>query len=375
MDKMERARFAIVCENVFWTVMLGDMQIIPTPQVKLAATDGKSIFYNPEWVKTLPLREAIGVLIHEAYHPLSEHLLRRGSRNHERWNVAADLAINQMIIEDGWQLPKIALLDDRYKGMIAEAIYAQREEDRDDREKNGAEPDDFLDKQFKENELGDLIETPEMTAEERQQEVERIREKVATAANLAQQAGQMSGALERFVKEILYPPVSLAEVLEQFYAHVVPEGEEDWSRRDQRVSGYFEPTLRTERMAPVVIVGDTSGSVTDRDIQRCVGAIDVLMSTVSPEQIIVLWWDTELQHEETLETGDPIVLHPKGGGGTRMDKALDYISTNYEPEAVIMITDCETPWPKQETDYPLIVLSSSSKTSPIGLTITIENFS
>lgn len=375
MDIMQRAIYAIMCENVFWTVMLGDMPLVATDKVKTAATDGKHIFHNPKWSSKLTLRKAMGTCVHEGYHPMAEHLTRRGNRDFKEWNISGDLAINQMILEDKWELPDGALLDDNYKGMITEAIYDLRMKEREDRAKKGQDPDDDIRKKFDENELGDLIETPDMTEEQKQQEIERLREKVAMAATLAEQAGQMTGALDRFVKSILYPPPSLAEALEQYYAHAVPEDEEDWSRRDTRIDDFFEPSLSTERMGPVVILGDTSGSHTERDIERCVGAIDTVMSTVNPEQIIVIWWDTDLQHVEELEPGDPIVLHPKGGGGTRMDKALDYIGDNYEPEAVIMITDCETPWPKQEPDYPLIVLSTSSKTSPIGSTIRIKDFS
>lgn len=371
MDIIEKARYAIVCENVFWTVMMGETKFVQTDQVKTAATDGKSIFYNPDYVKGLTRLEAMGLIIHELYHPLSEHLWRRGNRDHKQWNIAADLSINPMILEDGWHLPKGALIDSQYAGKRAEIIYAMREQEKD---KNNIVGDDAMTQQFDDNELGDMIEAPEMSDEQKDQAIQEIRQRVAMAATMAEQAGQMEGALERLVKEILNPPVSLEEELERLYSNVVPEDDEDWSRRDSRIQDFYAPSYSTERMGPVVVIGDTSGSVTDRDIQRCVGAIDILMSTVNPEQIIVVWWDHGLQHIEVLEQGDPIVLHPKGGGGTRMDAALEYVSNNYTPEAVIMVTDCETPWPKQEPEYPLIVLSTSSRTSPIGSTIHIKDF-
>lgn len=372
MDMIERAKVTLTVEHVFWSCMLSELTLVPVTDIPTAATDGKSIFYNPEWFNKLSRDKAVGTLVHEISHPLSEHLFRRGNRNPKRWNIAADLSINPMIIEDGFKLPDGALFDKKYIGMRAEMIYEQREEERKQREQQGQPGDDHHDEQFGDGH-SDLIETP-MSDEEKAKLSDEIRQRVAKAAMLAEQAGQMTGGMARLVKEILYPPVSLAEALEQFYATAVPEGDEDWTRRDSRVEDYFEPTLNTERMGPVVVIGDTSGSVTDRDIQRCVGAIDILMQTVAPEQIIVLWWDTDLKRTEELETGDPIILHPEGGGGTRMDKALDYVGDNYEPEAVIMITDCETPWPKQEPDYPLIVLSTSKRTSPVGLTIPILDF-
>ena len=113
MDIMHRAITAIMCENVFWSVMLGDMPLVPDKRVKTAATDGKSIFYNPEYVAKLRLREAMGLCVHEGYHPLAGHFTRRGNRDFKQWNIAGDLANNQMILEDKWELPKGALVDDQ----------------------------------------------------------------------------------------------------------------------------------------------------------------------------------------------------------------------------------------------------------------------
>jgi hypothetical protein len=53
------------------------------------------------------LQERIAVLIHETRHILGLHMFRKGERDHQLFNVAADVAINQLIqnLPEGAQFP------------------------------------------------------------------------------------------------------------------------------------------------------------------------------------------------------------------------------------------------------------------------------
>jgi Putative metallopeptidase domain len=87
------------------------------------ATDGVSLFYNPEFVDTLNAAELAGVLAHEVMHPALQHHTRRGDRDPTRWNMACDYAINPILLDTGLTLPKDVLVDNRFRGMSAERIY------------------------------------------------------------------------------------------------------------------------------------------------------------------------------------------------------------------------------------------------------------
>ena len=72
------------------------------------ATDGKVIRYNDKGCSTLPLTDLCFVLQHEVLHKWGMHPRRSkelGASNHQLANIAADLAVNSLLIEQGESLP------------------------------------------------------------------------------------------------------------------------------------------------------------------------------------------------------------------------------------------------------------------------------
>ena len=87
------------------------------------ATDGVSLYYNPDFVETLNAATLAGTLAHEVMHPALHHHVRRSGRDPKRWNIACDYAINPLLVDAGLNLPEGVLLDNRFRGMSAEQIY------------------------------------------------------------------------------------------------------------------------------------------------------------------------------------------------------------------------------------------------------------
>jgi predicted metal-dependent peptidase len=103
------------------------------------ATDGVSLYFNPEFVDSLRSAELIGVLAHEVMHPALQHHTRRRGRNPKRWNMACDYAINPMLLDAGLTLPKGVLCEARFQGMSAEEIYnrLEAEEEQPSQDRDG----------------------------------------------------------------------------------------------------------------------------------------------------------------------------------------------------------------------------------------------
>src|SRR5579884_4288652 len=89
------------------------------------ATDGTRIVYNPAFVDELKPAELEGTLAHEVLHCALGHHCRRGNRDPGLWNEAADLAINPILIKNGFTLPSGALIDPAFTNLSAEEIYAR----------------------------------------------------------------------------------------------------------------------------------------------------------------------------------------------------------------------------------------------------------
>jgi predicted metal-dependent peptidase len=66
------------------------------------------MIYNPEFLASLPEHQVKGVLKHEFYHLIFEHVTNRKPDGvpHKTWNIAADLAINSHLVGE---LPELAV--------------------------------------------------------------------------------------------------------------------------------------------------------------------------------------------------------------------------------------------------------------------------
>jgi predicted metal-dependent peptidase len=104
--KIKTARGHLLADQPFFGSLIHDMDIIPASKangvdVETMATDCEAaIWYNPSFVDGLTLGEVKGVLCHEIMHKANGHHLRRGERDHTRWNEACDYAINPLILAD-----------------------------------------------------------------------------------------------------------------------------------------------------------------------------------------------------------------------------------------------------------------------------------
>ncbi len=72
--------------------------------IPTAGTDGKTIYYNPEYLEGLGRDEQTFIFAHEVCHIAFNHILRSEGKDLELWNIATDGVINQFLKKDGLKL-------------------------------------------------------------------------------------------------------------------------------------------------------------------------------------------------------------------------------------------------------------------------------
>ena len=125
--RIQKARTTLLLDHPFFGSLLFRLKGRENRSIATMATDGVSLYYNPEFVDTLNSATLAGVLAHEVMHPALQHHLRCSKRNPRRWNEACDYAINPLLLDAGLSLPDGILVDHRFRGMSAEQIYNLRE--------------------------------------------------------------------------------------------------------------------------------------------------------------------------------------------------------------------------------------------------------
>lgn len=99
----------------------GMVQRMDIPVAAVSAQMGE-IYINRRC--RLDLEEWKFVLAHEFLHAALRHDVRCGDRDPELWNVACDYVINSWLVEmKVGQPPEFGLLDEKFRGMSAEAVY------------------------------------------------------------------------------------------------------------------------------------------------------------------------------------------------------------------------------------------------------------
>jgi len=101
------------------------------PEVGTAATDGLRIMYNEKFMKSLITAERNFVFMHEVFHVLLMHTSRKKDRDPKLWNVAADIMVNDMLLNKLAAAMNEAGIPFKApaKGVFASVNYSQSIED------------------------------------------------------------------------------------------------------------------------------------------------------------------------------------------------------------------------------------------------------
>ncbi|MEH2418254.1 vWA domain-containing protein [Nostoc sp.] len=111
-------------KSPFFATLALFARFVPSQQLPTAATDGKDIFFNPEYLLSLPTTQQDGLLLHEVLHAALLHVPRRGVREAELWNIAADIVVNGIISQQSvFELPPGRLREPKLEHLSVEEIY------------------------------------------------------------------------------------------------------------------------------------------------------------------------------------------------------------------------------------------------------------
>jgi predicted metal-dependent peptidase len=354
------------------------------------ATDGVSLFYNPDFVETLNSATLAGTLAHEVMHPALHHHVRRSGRDPKRWNVACDFAINPLLVDAGLSLPDGVLIDNRFRGMSAEQIYnlLESETKQDsghedgDGEPGGEESKDETalggnsnspSAPVTEGGIGQVLDTP-APDEETPTIEEQAREwdvAVNQATTVARQAGKVPAGLNRALEGAAEASVDWRELLRRLWSDTTP-ADYSWMRPNRRHvwAGVYLPGVIREGVGEIAIAVDCSGSVNARQLRLFEAEVRSILEGQRPERVHVLYFDSEVQKVETYEAGQPVHLNPVGGGGTEFGPCFDWLDGHgILPQTLVFLTDLYGSFPPSAPAYPVLWASTGSQKAPFGAVI------
>jgi predicted metal-dependent peptidase len=392
--RIQKARTALLLDHPFFGALLFRLKGQECRSIATMATDGVSLYYNPEFVEALNSAELCGVLAHEVLHPGLHHHVRRSGRDPRRWNEACDYAINPLLLDDGLSLPEGVLVEDRFRGMSAEQIYnileteseQQTDGPNEGNHSNGDGPQDESATQSNLNGptapitdggIGQVLDAP-LPSEGPPTVEEQAREwnvAVNQAVTLAKQAGKLPVGMTRALRGAAEASVDWREMLRRLWSETTP-ADYSWMRPNRRHiwAGIYLPGVIREGIGEIAIAVDCSGSVNERQLRLFESEIRSILEGQRPQLVHVLYFDTIVHKVETYQAGESVCLSPVGGGGTEFGPCFDWLDDHgIQPQTLVFLTDLCGTFPTSAPPYPVIWASTELLQAPFGEVIPMHS--
>ena len=322
-------------DTAFYTAILFSLKQNITEEIPTAATDGRTLLINPAFFWDLPLNERITLLAHEVLHVALDHMHRRGNRNPELWNVAADYVINYCLVAANYKLPAGGLYDSQYANMTTEQVYALLDK-KSNQEQQKLISQCNIDVQYPEQakDPGNAVTQDEVT--------DIILRATTQAKAMGQSPGSIPGEIDINLQRTLNPPLPWKIILPRYLTEFSKDNY-TFKRPNRRfMPDFYLPTAHSEAICNLAICVDTSSSVEDHQFNDFITKIYEMQKMMKPKKISIMAFNTQFVSEQELdEYDDPFKkLKFKGRGGTRIQPAHEWIAKN-KPTVAIIFTDGE----------------------------------
>jgi len=327
-------------------------------EVQLAATNGKKIIFNPITYIQLPPSERDGVFLHELLHMALLHHLRRGVRDHYIFNIAADIVVNGMIVNEGnFKIPKYGIRDEDLEHLSVEEVYELIIKNKKKYTLNLVDLiNDEKDSENKDSKgKGDNLKTG-ISDLNTEAEIRNYWKQAINDAKLITKGSSEKSLPESFERnfgEVLEPEIDWKTKLWNFLVRTPT----DFGEFDRRLiySGLYLENLEGESINVFCCI-DTSGSISTYEISKFMREIKGIINAY-PNLNCRLWYaDHECYGPYNIDSMEN-VPKPKGGGGTDFEPFFKDITKkefNNNDGVCIYLTDGYGYFPEKEPDLPVL---------------------
>jgi predicted metal-dependent peptidase len=394
-EKLITARVGLLLKHPFFGNLATRMKLIDASDwCNTLATDGRNFYYNNGFVHKLTPKEAEFGFAHEVLHNVFDHMGRRDHRDPQLSNIAADYAANQILKDESiGVVPNFIKIfqDDKYRGLSYEEIYAIIEEKaiKIDISSLGELLDDHLDGDDDGNgggggEDGEDVDgsgkgRPRLTAEEKRQIREEMKEAVLAAAQSAG-AGRVPAGIRRMISDFTEPKMDWRQILRMNIQSIF-KSNFSFARpnRKSQHCGAILPGMMNEETIDVSVAIDMSGSISDVMAQDFISEVKGIMDEYKDFRLDLWCFDTQVYNYArfTPDAADDILSYEvKGGGGTDFDANYEFMKNeDIVPKKFIMFTDgypCGSWGDEDYCDSLFVIHGNQSIVAPFGQTAYYE---
>jgi len=327
---------------------------IPTAGVTVDKESGQFVlYYNPDFMGKLPDKQKLGVLKHEFYHLIFEHVTgRKPPEGLKRLdNICMDLAINSHLqgeLPEMCCMPGVGPFEWAPAGKSYEWYKAHWPEDDNGEGEgegeggSGGEPGEGGEPgSFDDHSRWDEVDgTTQEIAKERLKDAVK---KAAQEADKAGSWGSVGASTRQDIRDRITTKVDWRKVLRYFVKTTQRANKRSTVRRINKRFPYIHPGKKVQRTAKIAISIDQSGSVDNDMLAAFYSELDKLASLA---EFTVIPFDTDVAEDQVYvwKKGERRKAERVLCGGTCFDAPSRYVNErNFDGH--IVLTDLCAPKP------------------------------
>jgi predicted metal-dependent peptidase len=334
--------------------------------------------YAPTFLAKLTDSEARWVLVHEILHLVFHHCTVRNStdkRLHDLDNIAADLAINQLIPETGHIMrPRPEVITPyfpealSFPKLLSKEQYFQlliQKEDENNKSGGGKGKLDKNKGKGKSNkgdgkddpsnggngegneidEAGDLVDNHDGWSEAEAEIIDEIiRNKVDQMSRSSKTWGKVTGGIKEMILAAQRSQIAWWRLLREYLGLFSTTKKESTLKRPNRRYGYPFPGIKRKHIDKILCAVDSSGSISEDSLKRFLTEMNTIQET-HPVDLVV--FDDGITQGPMPFTRKRKTFEFKGRGGTNFSKVMELASKDKYKCLVILTDGCAA-----ACDYP-----------------------
>ncbi len=347
-------------EQPYFATMAGMLALEAEEGISTVSYEGDRLRYNPEYIDAMSTEETMAILAHASMQQALFHDDRGSQKQGRVWQMASAYAINDLLMQNGFVLPPMAVYSTRFERLYAEQIYA------------------ILQGEAGEQDLPEEAAKSGITTTEGSSLSQRLNDDTyalmteQVLAKLSRQ-GDLPKGLERLLPQSQPPQLSWRELL---YRYVTAHARSDYRlfppNKKQLYRGVALPSAYGEELEIVVAI-DTSASVDEALLGHFLSELAEIIQLFPQYRIEWIECDARIQHIRTLYPAEPMISTVRGGGGTDFRPVFEYIETAGIPwKFLIYFTDGQGTFPHHPPAIDTLWVMPEAIEVPFGERITIE---
>lgn len=428
MYDIETIKRKLLVKYPFFGSVIANVNYKENMDIPTAGTEGKTIFYNPEFLAELDFSEQLFIFAHEICHIAFNHIIRSEGKDLELWTVATDGVINQYLKRDGLKMPSTGIDIKEAINYDAEELYKKLLQEKQQKQNNRENSHEQQANQNNQQDLqssGDISNSKQQEAkgssdighathqlweeavkknkeeqsqlnkkdspekipseiDKKQKEIEKIGEKNTFNINCEDKKKQLEKLKQELAKQISTSGTSTNSNIREIedvgsasslidWRYILREAIKynvDWSYKNATIEdGVIVAHLEEQMMPETEILLDTSGSI-DKALLK--NFLRECKNILYYSKLKVGCFDTnfygfhEIRTEEDIEN-----MIFEGGGGTDFDIAVKAFSRRVENK--IIFTDGCADMPQMSIDAIWIVFGNKIINPKGGRVISITD--